>query len=80
MQSCPFGSGGKGLVKANPKTLRVALGDSVCLIALNSAISIALDLEDSAAANCLTTRRELDNLPGVILHVGLHLLHSGLTP
>jgi hypothetical protein len=79
-QSSPFGGRSKGLIEVNTRVLREALSNNARLVTLNRAVGIALDLKDPSRANCLTTGRELDELPGAVLNVRLHLPHSRLVP
>jgi hypothetical protein len=79
-QSGPFGGRSEGLIEVDARALGETLSDDVHLVTLDRTVGVALDLEDPSRAYCLTTGRELDELPGAVLNVRLHLLHSLLVP
>jgi hypothetical protein len=79
-QSGPFGGGSKGLIEVDARALGETLSNNARLVTLDRTVGVALDLKHPSRANCLTTGWELDELPGAILNVRLHLLHSRLVP
>jgi hypothetical protein len=67
-----------GIIKS--RSLAEALGHKASLVALNGAISVALDSVDPTRSNGLLTRREFDNLPSPVLKVHEILLLHRLAP
>jgi hypothetical protein len=76
VSSGPLGNRRKGLGEVDAGTLREALCNKTGLVALDQAIDVALDLENSFGPNCLLAGRELNKLPSAVVQVRLHLIGS----
>jgi hypothetical protein len=80
VEGSPLGGRGKHLVEIDAGALPKAFGDEAGLVVLDSAVGVALDLEDPLGANGLAPVRELDELPRAFLKVSLHFAHHDLMP
>src|SRR6266516_23237 len=79
-ESCPFRSWGECLSVVKARSLGKALGNTSGLVPLYRAICIALDSEYPSAANCLSPRRELNQLKCPILNERLNFIYCCLIP